>query len=227
VDNIFNKQDYIELLRVELTTLGVNDIDDIIADYRMYFEEAENDGVSANEFANKLGSPKQVAKQYIKINQNDFEQEKVIDTSVVDEPKSTDKKHTPDQTSSKAEGPKNTTQQDTKNRRTPLASFIVFCGLAFLNLTFVLGPFIAIWATWFAFFVAGIALVAESIRLIVVTSMADYVAIGISGMTQFAQIGFYLTFGMFLVLIMLKAGKGLGYLTKKYVNWNVDLVKGV
>jgi uncharacterized membrane protein len=230
---------YLKTLRVALNKLNENAVDkntveDIIADYSMHFDEAIAEGITVDETISRLGSPELVAQKYRQCNgkasteasteaPTDAPTEAPTEAPIIKVPKDAiNTTHEPSTENSKV----SYKQQHTKVKRTPLASLIVFCGLAFLNLTFVLGPFIAVWATWFAFIVAGAALLIESARMIIFASMDAYIASGISDITLFAQIGFYLTFGLFIVFIMLQAGKGLSYITKKYINWNMALVKG-
>lgn len=58
------KNEYLNELRKELKLNNANDIEDIIAEYDGHFEFKMEEGLTEEEIAKKLSSPKEIAKEY-------------------------------------------------------------------------------------------------------------------------------------------------------------------
>lgn len=69
------KNKYLEELRKELKLNNVEDIDEIVAEYEEHFDFKIEEGLSEEEIAKKLSSPKEIAKEYIskEVDINKFE----------------------------------------------------------------------------------------------------------------------------------------------------------
>ena len=61
------KQDYLNDLKNELTKHAVADAEDILMEYEQHFQFKLADGFTEQEIADKLGSPAQIATQYVGI----------------------------------------------------------------------------------------------------------------------------------------------------------------
>lgn len=238
-----NKQSYLDTLSNALSHLSDHERSEIVSDYDSHFESAYEDGLDDESIIKGLGDPEVLAQKYL-VEPIQTKEEDVFDIGAEEVEAVSDVEEQPtmqevavpvsnkEQTHSKNqsntyEAPKN--QQNTQVRskgRSPLGSVLIAFLLIFFNLTFVLGPFIGVWGVWFGGFVAGIAFVVEGIKMIVLASTVNSYSVGLSEITLIAQIGFYLTTGGFLTLLMIKAAKGLGLLTKKYALWNAKVVKG-
>lgn len=59
------KEEFIDLLRFYLHKLPNSVINDILSDYQEHFQIAMNQGKSEEEICQELGSPKQIAKEYL------------------------------------------------------------------------------------------------------------------------------------------------------------------
>ncbi|MCY3025320.1 DUF1700 domain-containing protein [Aerococcus loyolae] len=59
------KEEFIDLLRFYLHKLPNSVINDILSDYQEHFQIALNQGKSEEEICQELGSPKQIAKEYL------------------------------------------------------------------------------------------------------------------------------------------------------------------
>ena len=62
------KNQYLDELKKELKSNNVPDMNDIIAEYEEHFKFKIEEGKTEEEIARKLSSPKEIAKEYAKIN---------------------------------------------------------------------------------------------------------------------------------------------------------------
>lgn len=59
-----NKLEFLKLLKLELETNGVHNVQDILADYEEHFAHGLNKGKSEEDISKGLGSPLTLAKAY-------------------------------------------------------------------------------------------------------------------------------------------------------------------
>lgn len=248
-----NKNAYLSQLRTLLTGLSEEDIQEVLSDYELHFQYAYEEGLTDEAIIESLGPVETLAKQYnqlkpvdhsaitsdAEIVEDEISEELSVDEAIIDvEPVPVENSpHTEfSQNAQRIQKPVHSIESHSSNHtqsnqiqnkgRNPLGSLFIAVLLIFLNVTFILGPFIALWAVCFSFFIAGLAFVAEAIKMIVMTSTVTDYSAGLSEVTLITQIGFYMTFGSCVSLLMVKLAKAFGILTKKYVLWNVKLVKG-
>lgn len=228
-----SKLDFMTALDNALSALDQDERKDILADYETHFSEGLSEGLTEEAIIDNLGSVEAIAAGYLnKVvepevlldeSSDAFEEASVaVHENTINDSESVHEFETESEVSHEP-----VFVPYEKQPRSGLAQALILIGLIFFNVTFILGPFIAIWAVWFSLIVSGGAFVFESIRIIIFSSMGTYQAVGLSDITMFSQIGFYLTFGLFLILVDLKFGAFLGSITKKYLNWNSRIVKGV
>lgn len=233
---MMDKKSYLDALSTALDHLDDEERNEIVSDYDSHFDSAYEDGLDDEAIILSLGEPLQLAQKYVTKTQ-----EVVDETTLEAQAENQVVEEAPVQvlaSSSQGEADQSTNEQQQQvpynsqprpvqsSGRSPLGALVIAGLLIFMNLTFVLGPFIAVWGVWFGGIVTGVAVVAEGIKMIVLTSTVNSYSVGLSEITVIAQIGFYLSFGGCVTLLMVKAAKGLGILTKKYVLWNVKMVKG-
>lgn len=227
-----DKKSYLDALSNALSHLDEEERNEVVSDYDSHFDSAYEDGMDDEAIISSLGEPDLLAQKYVvkteELTAETGSEDTVIDVEVNDEVvESVEQVQEEAAPNTGQQVPYNSQPQAVKKTgRSPLGALVIAGLLIFINLTFVLGPFIAVWGVWFGGMVSGVAVVAEGIKMIVLASTVNSYSVGLSEITLIAQIGFYLSFGGCLTLLMVKAAKGLGILTKKYVLWNVKMVKG-
>lgn len=77
------KNQYLEELRKELNLNNVEEIDEIIAEYEEHFNFKLEEGLTEEEIAKKLSSPKEIAKEYLSTNTKINKYEKGLKTTGV------------------------------------------------------------------------------------------------------------------------------------------------
>lgn len=120
-----------------------------------------------------------------------------------------------------------------KRGNSPLVSILVACGLAFFNLTFILGPFIALWAVIFSFATVGIAFSFSGALIIfsgIFSIPLPFVSVPLVVMghpTLLFATGFLLVgTGGLLTIFMIYSVRFCGMMTGKYAGWNIRLIRG-
>lgn len=61
---MMNKKEYLELLKISLQHLSLDELNDILSDYEEHFEIGISKGKSEEEISEELGHPKEVASNY-------------------------------------------------------------------------------------------------------------------------------------------------------------------
>lgn len=124
-------------------------------------------------------------------------------------------------------------RQDTPSSKPPnlIKAVLVATGLAFFNLVFVLGFFIAIWSVAISFVGVAFASLVAGILIIMSSFLASPLSISLP-VILFSHPVLLVSAGLItfsiggLILIgMLYAIKVLAILTHKYVTWNIDFIR--
>lgn len=179
------KEQFLKQLEQKLTKLPAQEREDIIQDYKEYFENAALDDKAESETVQALGSPTKLAKE-------------LAATYFIDE---VEKK---------------------TSAKNIFHAIWATVGLGFLNLIFILGPFIAVAATIFALWLAALAFVVAPIAVIAnpIFTNNEFSPFDLFASLALAGLGIFLSIAMYYCT---------KYLIKwsiRYLKYNVKIVKG-
>lgn len=253
------KNEFLQLLDRLLMDLPYEERRAIMKDYEEQFQILSNEGQEEEYIVHNFGSPSDISRRYI----SSLPLQSSLSLDVSDSTISSETSQMPFISSPFCQAsnslnvpsemglPNNSAKQTVhtqgafppnnqstisyskKGIRNPLRSLLLFVTLGFMNLTFVLGPFIAFWTLAFSGAVVGVALFVSGIVVIIsslVTSPLAFVSMPVGFLAHPVLIfatGLGLTgFGGLILVITFFFIKFLAVCTSKYAKWNFDVIRG-
>lgn len=218
-----NQYQYLESLEQKLSSLPYDKRRQIMYDYEEYFTEGTNEGKDEQILIESLGSPEKVALQYVTVLVPLEETEKTF-TSKEDSSIATARRETVNPSPQINYAPQRTGNSSGTQLILALAlgAFIFFIGFWLFFATYIV---------IFSFIIVGIALFASGIA-VAVSSFVALPFVGLpTGITQspvlvfLAGVILFSLGGLFLIA-MFYVTKFAFYVTAKYIQWNIQVIRG-
>ena len=189
------KGEFLYNLRNNLSILPKEEIENIIEDYSMHINELLDEGESLDQILNKLGDPKEIAKQYIE--------------ELGYEDKNKDEKNTEPQYKI------NENNYESESLRSRNITLFIF--MQIINFLFLAWVLFGIGVAVFSVGVSGIAVAGSSLAVLFLNTSVN---VGIRLLKVFVMAGV----GILLFNVALAIGIKMIKLLIKYVKWNISLI---
>lgn len=185
---------------------------EVMADYEEYFEVGKAEGRSEDEIADSLGDPELIATELV---------DNLSNKIIVEEDK--------DRMNSSGYNTNNTNSnyKATSNNGTSRALIAIL--LIFANMTFVLGPYLAVAGVLLSFWIVAGAFTfsgAAVIIAILCKGIFPQIHIGVSIGTAFFISLALSALGILLLRLMNNITRGFIKLTQRYIEFNLDVING-
>lgn len=125
------------------------------------------------------------------------------------------------------------TKLNVKNANAPLTMILIAFGMILFNSIFVIGPFVALWGSIFAFVTTGVAITLSGLLIIlsgIFTIPLSFISVPLVIMGHpvlLFSFGFLIVgLGGLLTVLMIYSIRFFGLLTGKYIGWNFKLIRG-
>ncbi|CUP09615.1 DUF1700 domain-containing protein [Clostridium disporicum] len=189
------KGEFLYNLRSNLSILPKEEIENIIEDYSMHINELLDEGESLEQILNKLGDPKEIAKQYI-------EELGYEDSSK--EYKNTEAQYRVNESNYEA-------------KKVKSGNIALFVFMQIVNFLFLAWVVFGVGVAVFSVGVSGIAVAGSSLAILFLNTSVN---IGIRLLKTFVMAGV----GILLFNAALAIAIGMVKLMIKYVKWNISLI---
>ena len=189
------KGEFLYNLRSNLSILPKEEIENIIEDYSMHINELLDEGESLEQILNKLGDPKEIAKQYIE--ELDYEDS-------VKEYKNTEAQYRVNESNYEA-------------KKVKSGNIALFVFMQIVNFLFLAWVVFGVGVAAFSVGVSGIAVAGSSLAILFLNTSVN---IGIRLLKTFVMAGV----GILLFNAALAIAIGMVKLMIKYVKWNISLI---
>lgn len=189
------KGEFLYNLRINLSILPKEEIENIIEDYSMHINELLDEGESLEQILNKLGDPKEIAKQYIE--ELDYEDS-------VKEYKNTEAQYRVNESNYEA-------------KKVKSGNIALFVFMQIVNFLFLAWVVFGVGVAVFSVGVSGIAVAGSSLAILFLNTSVN---IGIRLLKTFVMAGV----GILLFNAALAIAIGMVKLMIKYVKWNISLI---
>ena len=189
------KGEFLYNLRSNLSILPKEEIENIIEDYSMHINELLDEGESLEQILNKLGDPKEIAKQYIE--ELDYEDS-------VKEYKNTESQYRVNESNYEA-------------KKVKSGNIALFVFMQIVNFLFLAWVVFGVGVAVFSVGVSGIAVAGSSLAILFLNTSVN---IGIRLLKTFVMAGV----GILLFNAALAIAIGMVKLMIKYVKWNISLI---
>ncbi|MBC5626518.1 DUF1700 domain-containing protein [Clostridium sp. NSJ-49] len=189
------KGEFLYNLRSNLSILPKEEIENIIEDYSMHINELLDEGESLEQILNKLGDPKEIAKQYIE--ELDYEDS-------VKEYKNTEAQYRVNESNYEA-------------KKVKSGNIALFVFMQIVNFLFLAWVVFGVGVAVFSVGVSGIAVAGSSLAILFLNTSVN---IGIRLLKTFVMAGV----GILLFNAALAIAIGMVKLMIKYVKWNISLI---
>lgn len=189
------KGEFLYNLRSNLSILPKEEIENIIEDYSMHINELLDEGESLEQILNKLGDPKEIAKQYIE--ELDYEDS-------VKEYKNTEAQYRVNESNYEA-------------KKVKSGNIALFVFMQIVNFLFLAWVVFGVGVAVFSVGVSGIAVAGSSLAILFLNTSVN---IGIRLLKTFVMAGV----GILLFNAALAIAIGMVKLIIKYVKWNISLI---
>lgn len=193
--NKMTKGEFLYNLRSNLSILPKEEIENIIEDYSMHINELLDEGESLEQILNKLGDPKEIAKQYI-------EELGYEDSSK--EYKNTEAQYRVNESNYEA-------------KKVKSGNIALFVFMQIVNFLFLAWVVFGVGVAVFSVGVSGIAVAGSSLAILFLNTSVN---IGIRLLKTFVMAGV----GILLFNAALAIAIGMVKLMIKYVKWNISLI---
>ena len=193
--NKMTKGEFLYNLRSNLSILPKEEIENIIEDYSMHINELLDEGESLEQILNKLGDPKEIAKQYIE--ELDYEDS-------VKEYKNTEAQYRVNESNYEA-------------KKVKSGNIALFVFMQIVNFLFLAWVVFGVGVAVFSVGVSGIAVAGSSLAILFLNTSVN---IGIRLLKTFVMAGV----GILLFNAALAIAIGMVKLIIKYVKWNISLI---
>lgn len=193
--NKMTKGEFLYNLRSNLSILPKEEIENIIEDYSMHINELLDEGESLEQILNKLGDPKEIAKQYIE--ELDYEDS-------VKEYKNTEAQYRVNESNYEA-------------KKVKSGNIALFVFMQIVNFLFLAWVVFGVGVAVFSVGVSGIAVAGSSLAILFLNTSVN---IGIRLLKTFVMAGV----GILLFNAALAIAIGMVKLMIKYVKWNISLI---
>lgn len=189
------KGEFLYNLRSNLSILPKEEIENIIEDYSMHINELLDEGESLEQILNKLGDPKEIAKQYI---------EELGYEDSVKEYKNTEAQYRVNESNYEA-------------KKVKSGNIALFVFMQIVNFLFLAWVVFGVGVAVFSVGVSGIAVAGSSLAILFLNTSVN---IGIRLLKTFVMAGV----GILLFNAALAIAIGMVKLMIKYVKWNISLI---
>lgn len=189
------KGEFLYNLRSNLSILPKEEIENIIEDYSMHINELLDEGESLEQILNKLGDPKEIAKQYIE--ELDYEDS-------VKEYKNTEAQYRVNESNYEA-------------KKVKSGNIALFVFMQIVNFLFLAWVVFGVGVAVFSVGVSGIAVAGSSLAILFLNTSVN---IEIRLLKTFVMAGV----GILLFNAALAIAIGMVKLMIKYVKWNISLI---
>lgn len=193
--NKMTKGEFLYNLRSNLSILPKEEIENIIEDYSMHINELLDEGESLEQILNKLGDPKEIAKQYI---------EELGYEDSVKEYKNTEAQYRVNESNYEA-------------KKVKSGNIALFVFMQIVNFLFLAWVVFGVGVAVFSVGVSGIAVAGSSLAILFLNTSVN---IGIRLLKTFVMAGV----GILLFNAALAIAIGMVKLMIKYVKWNISLI---
>lgn len=192
--NKMTKGEFLYNLRSNLAMLPKEEIENIIEDYSMHINELLDEGESLDQILNRLGDPKEIAKQYIEeLGYEDKLEEKNIETQY------------------------RVNENNYEGKKGKHGNIALFVFMQIVNFLFLAWALFAIGVAVFSVGVSGIAVAGSSLAILFFNTSTN---IGIRLLKTFVMAGV----GILLFNAAFAIAIGIIKLMIKYVKWNISLI---
>ncbi|MCD2502439.1 DUF1700 domain-containing protein [Clostridium sp. NSJ-145] len=189
------KGEFLYNLRSNLSILPKEEIENIIEDYSMHINELLDEGESLEQILNKLGDPKEIAKQYIE--------------ELGYEDNSKEYKNT--------EAQYRVNESNYEAKKVKSGNIALFVFMQIVNFLFLAWVVFGVGVAAFSVGVSGIAVAGSSLAILFLNTSVN---IGIRLLKTFVMAGV----GILLFNAALAIAIGMVKLMIKYVKWNISLI---
>lgn len=189
------KGEFLYNLRSNLSILPKEEIENIIEDYSMHINELLDEGESLEQILNKLGDPKEIAKQYIE--------------ELGYEDNSKEYKNT--------EAQYRVNESNYEAKKVKSGNIALFVFMQIVNFLFLAWVVFGVGVAVFSVGVSGIAVAGSSLAILFLNTSVN---IGIRLLKTFVMAGV----GILLFNAALAIAIGMVKLMIKYVKWNISLI---